>query len=57
MNAKTLLLPGCLSALIFVSGCAGVGQQVQAGAPRFRPADQMMLWLIFAALRNKTLIM
>ena len=30
MNVKTLL-PGCLSALIFVSGCASVGQQVQAG--------------------------
>lgn len=31
MKAKALLLPGCLSAIILVSGCAGIGPQVQAG--------------------------
>jgi tetratricopeptide (TPR) repeat protein len=31
MKAKTLLLPGCLSVMILVLGCAGVGPQVQAG--------------------------
>jgi tetratricopeptide (TPR) repeat protein len=31
MNAKTLLLPGCLLALLLVYGCAGVEQQVKAG--------------------------
>jgi tetratricopeptide (TPR) repeat protein len=31
MKAITLLLSGCLSVIILVSGCAGVGQQVQTG--------------------------
>jgi len=31
MNSRKLLLPGCLTALIFLTGCGGVGQQVQAG--------------------------
>ena len=31
MNGNKFLAPTCLSALIYVSGCAGVGQDVQAG--------------------------
>ncbi|HEU4340563.1 MAG TPA: tetratricopeptide repeat protein, partial [Candidatus Binatia bacterium] len=42
VNTSRLLLPGCLSAMIFITGCAGVGQQVQAGRTALqtgRPSD------------------
>ena len=31
MNARNLLVPGCLSALLVVAACGGVAQQVQLG--------------------------
>ena len=46
MKTKTLLFPGWLLALIAVSGCAGVGQQVQAGRLALqtgRPNDAVVL--------------
>ena len=46
MKTKTLLLPGWLLVLIAVSGCAGVGQQVQAGRLALqtgRPDDAVVL--------------
>ena len=46
MNAKILLLQGCLAALIAASGCGGVSQQVQAGRLALqtgRPNDAVAL--------------
>jgi tetratricopeptide (TPR) repeat protein len=54
MNVKELFLPGCLSALIFVSGCAGVEQQVKAGRAALqtgRPNDAVA-YLMPAAVED-----
>ena len=51
MRTKQLLAPTCLSALIYVSGCAGVGQDVQAGRNALQTgrANEAVVFLMRAA--------